>query len=84
MSAEFTVYFNVLANGTLVNNVSATSNLTNETNNTNNTTAYKPNMTVQKKLFISVIQPALKLLLPTLVTVTCLMLLLLMLTTVKV
>ena len=47
-SAEFTVYFKVLANGTLVNNVSATSNLTNETNNTNNTTAYAPNMTVQK------------------------------------
>ena len=28
MSADFLVYFNVLANGTLVNNVSATSNLT--------------------------------------------------------
>ena len=47
-SADFTVYFNVLANGTLVNNVTAVSNLTNETNNTNNTTAYLPNMTVQK------------------------------------
>ena len=34
-SADFLVYFNVLVNGTLVNNVSATSNLTNETNNTN-------------------------------------------------
>ncbi len=47
-SAEFTVYFNVTLNGTLVNNVTATSNLTNETNSSNNTTAYLPNMTVQK------------------------------------
>ena len=38
----------MLVNGTLVNNVSATSNLTNETNSSNNTTAYLPNMTVQK------------------------------------
>ncbi|WP_171776175.1 Cna B-type domain-containing protein [Methanobrevibacter ruminantium] len=47
-TANFTVYFTVVDNGTLVNNVSAGSNLTNETNGTNNTTAYRPNMTIQK------------------------------------
>ena len=47
-SADFTVFFEVISNGTLVNNVSASSNLTNETNGTNNTTAKAPNMTVQK------------------------------------
>ena len=47
-SAEFTVYFNVTMNGTLVNNVTAKSNLTNETNGTNQTKAYLPNMTVEK------------------------------------
>ena len=36
--ANFTVWFEVLTNGTFVNNVSAGSNLTNETNGTNNTT----------------------------------------------
>ena len=36
--ANFTVWFEVLTNGTFVNNVTAGSNLTNETNNTNNTT----------------------------------------------
>ena len=37
--ANFTVWFEVLTNGTFVNNVTAGSNLTNETNGTNNTTA---------------------------------------------
>ena len=36
--ANFTVWFEVLTNGTFVNNVTAGSNLTNETNGTNNTT----------------------------------------------
>ena len=47
-TADFTVYFKVISNGTLVNNVTAKSNLTNETNGTNKTKAYKPNMTVIK------------------------------------
>ena len=47
-SADFTVYFNVVANGTLVNNVTAKSDLTNETNATNSTKAFAPNMTVEK------------------------------------
>ena len=47
-TADFTVYFNVISNGTLVNNVTAKSNITNETNGTNKTKAYKPNMTVIK------------------------------------
>ena len=36
--ANFTVWFEVLTNGTFINNVTAGSNLTNETNGTNNTT----------------------------------------------
>ena len=47
-SASFTVVFDVVNNGTLVNNVSAKSDLTNETNSSNKTTAYRPNMTVEK------------------------------------
>ena len=47
-SANFTVFFRALVNGTLVNNVTAGSNLTNETNATNKTTAYKPSIAIQK------------------------------------
>ena len=47
-TADFTVFFTVISNGTLNNTASAVSNLTNETNSTNNTTAYKPNITVLK------------------------------------
>ena len=36
-SADFTIFFNVSTNGTLVNNATAGSNLTNETNGTNET-----------------------------------------------
>ncbi len=47
-NATFTVYFKALTNGTLINNVTAKSNVTNETNSTNNVTVYTPNMTVEK------------------------------------
>ncbi|WP_458457036.1 hypothetical protein [Methanobrevibacter sp.] len=47
-SVTFTVYFKALTNGTLVNNVSAKSNVTNDTNDTANVTVYNPNMTVEK------------------------------------
>ena len=47
-SANFTVYFTVLTNGTLVNNATTGSNLTNETNGTNNTTSYAPGIAIQK------------------------------------
>ena len=47
-NATFTVYFKALVNGTLVNNVTARSNVTNDTNDTANVTVYSPNMTVEK------------------------------------
>jgi len=47
-NATFTVYFKALTNGTLVNNVTARSNVTNDTNDTSNVTVYSPNMTVEK------------------------------------
>ena len=47
-SANFTIYFKVLTNGTLVNNATTGSNLTNETNGTNNTTSYAPGIAIQK------------------------------------
>ena len=47
-NATFTVYFKALVNGTLVNNVTARSNVTNYTNDTANVTVYSPNMAVQK------------------------------------
>ena len=47
-SADFTVYFTVLTNGTLINNATTGSNLTNETNGTNNTTSYAPGIAIQK------------------------------------
>ncbi len=47
-NATFTVYFKTLINGTLVNNVTARSNVTNNTNDTANVTVYNPNMTVEK------------------------------------
>lgn len=47
-NATFTVYFKALTNGTLINNVTARSNVTNDTNSTNNVTVYRPNMTVEK------------------------------------
>ncbi|MBE6498099.1 MAG: DUF11 domain-containing protein, partial [Methanobrevibacter sp.] len=47
-NATFTVYFKALTNGTLVNNVTARSNVTNDTNDTANVTVYSPNMTVEK------------------------------------
>ena len=47
-SASFTIYFKALTNGTLVNNVTARSNVTNDTNDTANVTVYSPNMTVVK------------------------------------
>ncbi|WP_133241925.1 right-handed parallel beta-helix repeat-containing protein, partial [Methanobrevibacter thaueri] len=47
-NATFTVYFQALTNGTLVNNVTAKSNVTNDTNDTANVTVYSPNMTVVK------------------------------------
>ena len=47
-NATFTVYFKALINGTLVNNVTARSNLTNDTNGTDKVRVYSPNMTVSK------------------------------------
>ena len=47
-NATFTVYFKALVNGTLVNNVTARSNVTKDTNDTANVTVYSPNMTVEK------------------------------------
>ena len=46
-SANFTIVFTALVNGTLVNQVNVSSNGTNKTGN-NTTTVYKPNMTVEK------------------------------------
>ena len=48
-NATFTIWLKALTNGTLVNNVSARSNLTNETNSTANVTVYiNPDMSVEK------------------------------------
>ncbi|WP_330009547.1 right-handed parallel beta-helix repeat-containing protein, partial [Methanobrevibacter sp.] len=47
-NATFTIYFKALTNGTLVNNVTARSNVTNDTNSSANVTVYNPNMTVEK------------------------------------
>ncbi|MBE6490484.1 MAG: DUF11 domain-containing protein [Methanobrevibacter sp.] len=47
-NATFTIYFKALTNGTLVNNVTARSNVTNDTNSSANVTVYSPNMTVEK------------------------------------
>ena len=47
-SANFTVWFNTLVNGTVINTVNASSNETENRTANNNTTVYKPNMTVEK------------------------------------
>ncbi|WP_295589125.1 hypothetical protein [uncultured Methanobrevibacter sp.] len=47
-SANFTVVFTALVNGTLVNQVNASSNETDNKTGNNTTTVYKPNMTVEK------------------------------------
>ena len=44
----FTVWFKALTNGTLVNNVTAKSNVTDETPGNNTTTVYNPDMKVEK------------------------------------
>ena len=44
----FTVWFKALTNGTLVNNVTARSNVTDETPGNNTTTVYNPDMKVEK------------------------------------
>ena len=47
-NATFTVYFQALTNGTLVNNVTAKSNVTNETNSSANVTVANPGLGVVK------------------------------------
>ena len=47
-NATFTVYFKALTNGTLVNNVTARSNMTGDVNGTDKVTVYSPNMSVSK------------------------------------
>lgn len=47
-SANFTIVFNALVNGTLINTVNVTSNETENKTANNNTTVYKPNMSVEK------------------------------------
>ena len=47
-SANFTVWFKTLVNGTVVNTVNASSNVTGNKSANNNTTVFKPNMSVQK------------------------------------
>jgi uncharacterized repeat protein (TIGR01451 family) len=47
-SANFTVVFKALVNGTLLNQVNVTSNETDNKTGNNTTTVYKPNMSVQK------------------------------------
>ena len=47
-SANFTIWFTTLVNGTVINTVNASSNETENTTANNNTTVYKPNMSVEK------------------------------------
>jgi large subunit ribosomal protein L6 len=47
-SANFTIVFTALVNGTLENQVNASSNQTDNKTGNNTTTVYKPNMTVEK------------------------------------
>ena len=47
-NATFTVYFKALTNGTLVNNVTARSNMAGDVNGTDKVTVYSPNMSVSK------------------------------------
>ena len=47
-SANFTIWFTTLVNGTIINTVNASSNVTDNKTANNETRVYKPNMTVQK------------------------------------
>ncbi|WP_346661994.1 right-handed parallel beta-helix repeat-containing protein, partial [uncultured Methanobrevibacter sp.] len=47
-NATFTVYFKALTNGTLVNNVTARSNMAGDVNGTDKVTVYSPDMSVSK------------------------------------